>query len=89
LGKYYSVTENEYGEYEIRIDWEAINAVKDEDEGQKIEDSIGDLEGWRDDINEQNDTIEDIYDEIQEIRHQGEDEYFDLETRIKDALVQA
>jgi flagellar capping protein FliD len=83
------VTENEYGEYEIRIDWEAINAVKDEEEGQKIEDSISDLEGWRDDINEQNDTIEDIYDEIQEIRHQGEDEYFDLETRIKDALVQA
>ena len=89
LGKYYSVTENEYGEYEIRIDWEAINKVKDEDEGQKIEDSLGDLEGWRDDINEQNDTIEDIYDEVQEIRHQGEDEYFDLETRIKEALVQS
>jgi translation initiation factor IF-3 len=33
--------------------------------------------------------LDDIEDATEEIRSRGEDEYFDLETRIKDALVQA
>jgi hypothetical protein len=89
LSKYASATENEFGEIEVRINWDKINAIKDEEKGSKIEEGISKIEGWRDDINGAKDALDDIEDATEEIRSRGEDEYFDLETRIKDALVQA
>lgn len=89
LNKYASATENEFGEIEVRINWDKINAIKDEEKGSKIEEGISKIEGWRDDINGAKDALDDIEDATEEIRSRGEDEYFDLETRIKDALVQA
>lgn len=89
LGKYASATENEFGEIEVRINWDKINAIKDEEKGSKVEKGISKIEGWRDDINGAKDALDDIEDATEEIRSRGKDEYFDLETRIKDALVQA
>ena len=89
LSKYASATENEFGEIEVRINWDKINAIKDEEKGSKIEEGISKIEGWRDDINGAKDALDDIEDATEEIRSRGKDEYFDLETRIKDALVQA
>ena len=70
----------------ISIDWDAINAITDEEKGQEVEEFISGLEELRDQWQEAQDAIDDIDDTVDEIRDQGKDEYFDLETKIKDAL---
>lgn len=88
LTKYANIQTNEYGEQVIRIDWEAIDAITDQDKGQEIEDYITQLEEWLDSINEAKDALEEIEDTVQEIKERGKDEYFDLEDRIKEAVTQ-
>lgn len=89
LSKYANIETNERGEQILRIDWEAINKVTDEEKGQKIEDYISQLEEWLESIDEANDTLDEIQDTVEEIKERGKDEYFDLEERIKDALTQS
>ena len=89
LAKYAFITQNEQGEDVLRIDWDAINAVTDEDEGQRIEDYVSQLEEWFEAILEAEDVLWDIEDEVAEIKERGKEEYFELEDAIKEALAQS
>lgn len=75
------------GERLVRIDWDAINAVTDPEEGQRIEDYISKLEEWRDSINDANDALADIEDSLYEISQRGKEQYLDLENRVKEAII--
>lgn len=86
LTKYANVTQNERGEDVLRINWDLIDAVKDTEEGESIEEYVSQLEEWFDSLTEAEDALWEIEDAIQEIKERGEDEYFDLEDLIKDAL---
>lgn len=89
LSKYANIETNERGEQILRIDWNAINKVTDQEKGQEIEDYISQLEEWLDSIDEANDTLNEIQDTVEEIKERGKDEYLDLEDRIKEALAQS
>ena len=74
----------------IEIDWGKINALdgsKNEKLTSRIEDYIKELEERQSQIEEEEDALADIEEAIWEIYDQGKDEYFDLEQKIKDALV--
>ena len=87
LNKYAGVTQNERGEDVLRIDWDAINAVTDADEGQRIEDYVSQLEEWFEELDSAEEALWDIEDAVEEIKDRGKDEYFNLEEAIIDALV--
>ena len=87
LSKYATATFDEYGELQIRINWDEINKVTNQDLGEKIEKYIGNLETWADSINDANDTLEDIEDNTEELLEQGKAEYLEFETMIKDAII--
>ena len=88
MNQYFTVSTDENGEQVIRIDWDAINAVTDTEEGERIEEVLGKVEDWSDDIEDANDTLNDIEDTVFEIKERGKDEYMDLEDQIKEALTQ-
>ena len=74
----------------IEIDWEKINALdgsKNEKLTSRIEDYIKELEERQSQIEEEEDALADIEEAVWEIYDQGKDEYFDLEQKIKNALV--
>lgn len=72
---------------QIQINWEAINAVTDKDEGAALKEFIDKLEEIHSSMEEAEDAIEDISDEIIDIRERGRQEYQDLEDRVLDALI--
>ena len=84
--KYAWVEEDEWGERVLRIDWEKINAITNEEEGKEVEKYLGQLETWMEDIDGAKDTLDEISDAVREIYERGKDEYFDLESQIRDAL---
>lgn len=89
LTKYAYLGENEFtGAAELRINWSEINKVTSQDKGSKIEEYISQLEEWFDSLEEAQDSLEEIEDAVDEIKKRGEDEYFELENKIKDAVVQ-
>ena len=71
----------------IEIDWDAINAVTDKDQGEKIEKYIDKLEELQDGIEEAEDALEKIYDDIEEIRERGEKANKELQDKVLDALI--
>lgn len=77
---------DEHGNMVLRIDWAAINAISDEEEGKGVEEYLSQLEEWFGDIEEAEDNIIDIEEAVKEIKERGKDEYFDLENQIKEAL---
>ena len=85
--KYAKSEIDEHGNMVLRIDWEAINAITDEEEGKAVETYLNQLEEWHGDIQEAEKNLEDIEDETKEINQRGKDEYFNLEQQVKDALV--
>lgn len=85
--KYAWFEENEYGEQVLRIDWDAINGITDKEEGEKVEEYVKQLEEWADEIYDANEELEKIEAEIEDIKKRGQQEYNNLETQIKDALV--
>lgn len=87
LNKYGWTETNERGETVLRIDWDLIDTIKDPEEGEKIEEYIGQLEEWFDDLETAQDSLEDIEDLIFEIKERGKEEYKELEETIKDAVV--
>ncbi len=72
---------------QIQINWEAINAITDKDEGAALKEFIDKLEEIHSSMEEAEDAIEDISDEIIDIRERGRQEYQDLEDRVLDALI--
>ena len=88
LTKYANVVQNERGEDVLRINWDLINSVTDTDEGGRIEDYVSQLEEWFDSLEEAEDALWDIEDAVEEIKERGEEEYFEMEDAIKEALTQ-
>ena len=84
--KYAWVEKDEWGDRVLRIDWAAIDAISNEEEGKKVEEYLKQLETWMEDVDGAKDTIADIDDTVREIYERGKDEYFDLESSIRDAL---
>lgn len=78
---------DEHGNMVLRINWDAINNITDEEEGSAVEEYLSQLEDWFDDMYEAEDNIIDIDEQIREINERGKQEYFDLEGQIRDALV--
>ena len=88
-----------YGYYDstsqqIYINWDAINKVKDEEKGQKIEDYIGKLEELRDAMWDAEDAMLDAQEQIEEMKEDLREKleelkqaYLNFEDRIVEALV--
>ena len=88
-----------YGYYDaasqqIVIDWNAINKVKSDEKGQKIEDYIGKLEELRDAMWDAEDAMLDAEEAIEEMKEDLREKleelkqaYLDFEDRIVEALV--
>lgn len=89
LLKYANVEKNDRGENVLRIDWDAINAVRDSELGERIEEYVGQLEEWFDSLQDAEEALWDIEDAVEEIKDRGKDQYLDLEDRIKEALIQS
>ncbi len=70
----------------IEINWDAINAITDEEEGEKVNDMISRLEEIQDDIDKAEDSLMEIEELVAEIEARGKEEFLDLEDRIIDAL---
>ena len=71
---------------EINIDWDKVNKLKGS-KGEGFDEFLSELEGLRDQWRDAEDALFDIEDAVQDILEQGKEEYVNLETRIKDALV--
>ena len=89
LTQYASVVQNDDGESVLRINWDLINSVTDSDEGDRIDDYVSQLEEWTDSLEEAEEALWDIEDAVDEIKERGEEEYFNLEDAIKEALSQS
>ena len=82
----------QYGRYNfddmtIEIDWDAIEAVQDQELYSKIEDYVEGLEDIQDKIDEADDALIDIENDIQDIEQRFQEEYVDFENRILDAII--
>lgn len=88
LQQYARVMKNDRGESILRIDWDKINTVTDTEKGDRIEAYVSQLEEWFGSLEEAEDALWEIEDTVAEIKERGEDEYFELEEVIKDALTQ-
>ena len=88
LTKYANVTQDENGNSVLRINWDLIDQVTDTEQGERIEEYVAQLEEWFDSLEEAEDALWDIEDAVEEIKERGEEEYFELEDAIKEALTQ-
>lgn len=84
---------SKYGTYNaqintISINWDAINAVKDEKVGSQIEEYIGKLETISDQINEANGSLRETNTLLAELAIKGRDDYSTLNQSLFDALVE-
>ena len=89
LSAYANVVQNERGEDVLRINWNLIDQVTDPDEGARIEEYVSQMEEWFESLEEAEDALWDIEDAVAEIKERGEEEYFELEDMIKEAIVQS
>ena len=71
----------------IEIDWDAINKVKDSEEGDLIKEYVKKLEDFQGKYDDMIEQLEDIESTVQEIKERGQKEYQSLEDRTRDALI--
>ena len=81
-----------YGSYDsntglLKIDWDAIDAVKDENLGGAIEAYISRLEELEGQIEDTDTQIEDFQDKVTELQKEGMQDYLDFEQKVYDAIV--
>lgn len=81
-----------YGSYDpntglLKIDWEAIDTVKDENLGGAIEAYISRLEELEGQIEDIDTQIEDFQDKMTELQKEGMQDYLDFEQKVYDAIV--
>lgn len=84
---------SQYGTYNwkdntIEINWDKINAIKDEELGSNVDEYISKLEefeGYMDDVN---DTLMEINNQISELAESYQDAYITGLNTVKDALVE-
>ena len=73
----------------IEIDWDKIEAIKDEEEYKHIKDLVSEAEEIQGKMDDAEDAIQDIENQIQELENIWRDTYVDFEKRVLDALVQS
>lgn len=71
----------------IRIDWNALEALRDSDTGERVDEYYSMINDWLDSISSAQDAIWEAEDGIYEEMQKGKDEYLDLEQQVKDALI--
>ena len=81
-----------YGSYNpntglLKIDWDAIDDVKDENLGSAIEAYISRLEELQGQIEDIDTQIEDFKDKVTELQKEGMQDYLDFEQKVYDAIV--
>lgn len=81
-----------YGTYNwndetIEINWDLINSVTNQEQGERIEEYISELERIQESMDEADDALEDIKDQIEELKDFGKDEYEDFEQLTLDAII--
>ena len=81
-----------YGSYDpntglLKIDWNAIDKVKDENKGGAIEAYISRLEELQGQIEDVDKQIEDFQDRVIELQKEGMQDYLDFEQKVYDAIV--
>ena len=87
MEKYVYTDVDAMGNETIRIDWDAINAITDSEEGEKVSEFYDDIDEWLESIYDAEESILDAEDGIWEELQQGKDEYLDLEEQVKEAIV--
>ena len=71
----------------IEIDWDAINQIKDSEQGDLVKEYVKKLEDFQSKYDDMIENLEDIESTIQEINERGKEEYTSLEDRTRDALI--
>ena len=89
LQKFVKVEEGLDGNRSIRIDWYEFEKLKNSDTGEKADAYYDDIKTWLESIYEAQVAIEEAQDAIYEELAQGKDEYLDLESQVKDAIVES
>ena len=85
---------SQYGTYNwkdntIEINWDKINAIKDEELGSNVDEYISKLEEFEDYMDDVNDTLMEINNQISELAESYQDAYITGLNTVKDALVEA
>ena len=85
---------SQYGTYNwkdntIEINWDKINAIKDEEKGSKVDEYISKLEEFESYMDDVNDTLMEINNQISELAESYQDAYITGLNTVKDALVEA
>ena len=74
----------------VTIDWDAIDKVSgnkgNNDLGKRIDDYIKELERLSGQLNDANDSLDNISDQLHELQQRGREEMTSLESRVVDAL---
>ena len=71
----------------IEIDWDAINEIKDSEQGDLVKEYVKKLEDYQSKYDDMINALEEIEDTVQDIRERGKEEYASLEDRTRDALI--
>ena len=87
LQKYVQVEKDQYGDQTLRIDWEALEKLKNADTGEKVDEYYDNIDTWLESIYEAEVAIEEAQDAIYEEMTKGMDEYLDLEEQVKEAII--
>lgn len=90
LAKY--IEYSQYGTYNsmdntIEIDWDAIEAIQDEDYYKKVEDYVKGLEEIQDKLDDAEEALLDIDSQIQELQQRFIESYISAQDRVAQALV--
>ena len=72
----------------VQIDWNAIEAIQDEELYKQVQDYVKELERIEGELDDTKDELEDIDDQVREIRETYHDDYVDFENRVLDAIVE-
>lgn len=100
LGKYNTIGDekgwSEYAKWDsgsntVRIDWDALNAVKgswSQETGQDFEEWVSQMQEWSDEIAEAKETVAEDTKQRDELLKFGREEYMQLEQKIYDAIIQ-
>ena len=86
MKKYVTVETLPNGEKTIRIDWDKINSITDQEEMDKVTEFYDEIDGWLEDIYDAEETQEDNTDAIAELLQEGKDDYLNLEEQVRDAI---
>lgn len=84
---------SQYGIYNwkdntIEIDWDKINAIKDEELGSNVDEYISKLEEFEGYIDDTNDTLMEINNQVAELAQTQQEAYITGLNSIKDAIVE-